>query len=124
MNVPAIEGGGIGQGVALTCVIPIWNGERFVTQIAEMIEGLDADASEFVIVDDGSTDASLLKARKVLADQVKVRIVASETDPDPAAARGRGLAHATGEWIAYADMDGRLNHLRATQERALPRSCG
>jgi glycosyltransferase involved in cell wall biosynthesis len=58
---------------------------------------------EVIVVDDGSTDDT----REVMAalDDARVRVVGHEIPQGVSAARNRGIAEATGEWIAFIDDD-------------------
>ena len=85
----------------VSCVIPVYNGARFV---AESIESVLAQAYrplEVIVVDDGSTDGT----EDVLAafgDRIRVFF---QPNAGAAAARNRGVAEARGGWLTFQDAD-------------------
>lgn len=91
----------------VSVVIPVFNGERFlreaVESVREAILVLDQKYSpvEIIIVDDGSTDGTANLARS-LPETVRYL---HQINQGPAAARNRGIAHAQGSLIAFADAD-------------------
>jgi glycosyltransferase involved in cell wall biosynthesis len=57
--------------------------------------------TEVIVVDDGSTDDTLAKIR-VYGDRIRV---VSQNNAGPAIARNRGMALASGEYVAFLDSD-------------------
>jgi hypothetical protein len=96
----------------VTVVIPVHNGARFLGTSIASILGQDYAALEIIVVDDGSTDA--IEAA-VQALPVDVRFL-RQRHSGPAAARNRGIRDASGEILAFLDVDdiwpaGMLAHL-------------
>jgi GT2 family glycosyltransferase len=61
---------------------------------------------ELVLIDDGSTNADLLRALPALATQDRrIRLVKLESHQGISAALNRGLHLASGEWITFLDHD-------------------
>ena len=58
---------------------------------------------ELVVVDDASTDNTLAMLRAI--DDPRVRVIASEQNGGPIAARNRAFEHARGRYIAGLDQD-------------------
>jgi glycosyltransferase involved in cell wall biosynthesis len=91
----------------LSVIIPVFNGERFLGQavqsVREAVRVLDQKHSdvEIIIVDDGSTDGT---ATVVSSFHETVRYL-HQANQGPAAARNRGIEHARGGLIAFADAD-------------------
>jgi glycosyltransferase involved in cell wall biosynthesis len=78
------------------CMI-VKNEEDFLSQCLRSAEGV---VDEIVIVDTGSSDATLEIARSH-----KAKIVRHEWKEDFSDARNVSLAHATSEWVLYLDAD-------------------
>jgi len=94
-------------GPLVSVVIPVFNGERFlreaVQSVRRAVHVLDQKSSdvEIIIVDDGSTDGTAAVA-KSLPETIRYLHQANQ---GPAAARNRGIEHAQGSLIAFADAD-------------------
>ncbi len=108
----------MGPSVSLvSVVIPVFNGERFLAAAIESVLGQTYRPVEVIVVDDGSTDASVAVARAFEG----VRVI-EQAHAGPGAARNRGVAAATGELLAFLDADDlmppdklalQVGHLRA-----------
>lgn len=85
----------------VTVIVPVYNGAHFLESAIASIVGQRYQALEIIIVDDGSTDA--IEAA-VAASPVDVRFF-RQANAGPAAARNRGLRDASGEFIAFLDVD-------------------
>lgn len=83
----------------------VYNGARYLHEAIDSIFDDDFTDFEYVIVDDGSTDATPhILARAASRDQ-RVVLLRNETNRGIAAATNRGLAIARGEYIARLDAD-------------------
>lgn len=87
----------------VTCVIPVYNGERFLAEAVESVLAQTHQPIAIVIVDDGSTDRTAEVARGF---GERVRYLRQE-NAGPAVARNTGLAHAGGggEFVGFLDAD-------------------
>ena len=84
----------------ISCVIPVFNGEKFLRETLESIGNQTLAPLEIVVADDGSSDASLDIARGFPL----VRIVTQKT-AGPAATRNLGWRSARGDFVAFLDAD-------------------
>ena len=93
---------------ALVSVITtVFNGEDFLAEALASAAAQDYTPVEIVVVDDGSTDASLAVARS-FADQADGRVrCLKEEHAGRSAALNAGLAAASGEILAFLDADDR-----------------
>lgn len=85
----------------VSVVIPVFNGERFLREAVESVLDQQYSPLEIIIVDDGSMDDTATVARS-LPETVRYLY---QTNQGPAAARNRGIEHARGDLIAFADAD-------------------
>jgi hypothetical protein len=85
----------------LSVIIPVYNGSRFLGQAVASVLRQRYQPIEIIVVDDGSTE-DLLPAIEALP--VDVRFV-RQLNRGPAAARNRGLDEASGDLIAFLDVD-------------------
>lgn len=86
----------------VTVVIPVFNGEKYISDCIETVLKQSFTDYEIVIVDDGSSDQSLNIARSYKDD--RIRIIQQE-NRGLAGARNTGIAHARGEYVALLDAD-------------------
>jgi len=85
----------------VSCVIPVYNGARFVAASIESVLAQAYRPLEVIVVDDGSTDGT----EDVLAgfgDRIRTFF---QPNAGPSAARNRGVAEARGGWLTFQDAD-------------------
>lgn len=82
-------------------IIPVFNGEPFLARAIESVLGQSWPAHEVIVVDDGSLDATSAVAA---AYGGRIRYVRQE-NAGVSAARNRGAALASGDWLAFLDAD-------------------
>lgn len=89
---------------SVTVVIPAWNMERFVERSIRSALAQTYPRLDVIVVDDGSTDATLAIANRIAAQEPRLRVV-SFANGGVALARNRGTALAQGTYVAYLDAD-------------------
>jgi glycosyltransferase involved in cell wall biosynthesis len=90
-----------GEPHVVSCIVPVYNGERYLAEALESILGQTYRSLEVIVVDDGSTDGTAA----VLATYRQRITCLHQTNAGHAAARNRGLAVARGEFVAFLDAD-------------------
>lgn len=103
-------------------VIPCYNAERWISATLKSVLAQAWPELEIIVVNDGSSDGSADHVRS----QFPSVILIQQANKGVAAARNKGIAKATGEWIAFIDADdiwlpGKLEaqwHLLSTQPHA------
>ncbi len=85
----------------VSVVVPVLNAAADAPRLLDALAALDwpADRLERIVVDNGSTDGT---AEALTRPGVTVL---RESRPGSYAARNRGIAAATGDWIAFTDAD-------------------
>jgi hypothetical protein len=97
--------------ISLSLVIPAYNeAARLPAGLARLdqavaVGSIDPTTTEFVVVDDGSTDATSETARQLLSPYPHVRSVRFDRNRGKGAAVRAGVAAANGPFIAFADAD-------------------
>lgn len=84
----------------VSVVIPCFNAAEYVGAAIESVLGQDVPGTEIIVVDDGSTDGSA----EVASSYEGVRVF-RQANLGSGAARNRGIAAATGEFVALLDAD-------------------
>lgn len=85
----------------ISCIVPVYNGERYLREALESIFQQTYRPLEVLVVDDGSTDGTAAVIDS-FGDQVCYRW---QVNAGPAAARNLGLSIARGEFVAFLDAD-------------------
>jgi glycosyltransferase involved in cell wall biosynthesis len=85
----------------ISCIVPVFNGERYLGEALESILKQSYQALEIIVVDDGSTDGTAAVIEHY-AGQVRFL---RQPNAGTAAARNSGLRVAEGEFIAFLDAD-------------------
>jgi glycosyltransferase involved in cell wall biosynthesis len=88
----------------ISVLMPVYNAERFLVEAVESIVTQTFTDFEFLIVDDGSTDASLAILRKYAARDPRIRLI-SRPNTGIAVALNEMLQLARGEFVARMDSD-------------------
>ena len=81
-------------------LIPCYNAERYLENLRKQVDALNPAFDELVIVDDGSTDGTVEKARELGFDIIPLGV-----NRGPGAARNAAAKRATAEWIHFLDAD-------------------
>jgi glycosyltransferase involved in cell wall biosynthesis len=90
---------------AISVVMPVYNGGRFVRRAVESVLTQTFPDWELLAVDDGSTDDSAALLDAAAAADPRVRVFRHPANRGLSAARNTALAAAGGEWVAYLDCD-------------------
>ncbi|MFD1746501.1 glycosyltransferase family 2 protein [Rhizobium helianthi] len=97
------------DAIELSLVVPVFNEEESVGPLIARIEQAMAEFTgrwELILVDDGSTDATLTNARQALGrDGLELHIVSLQRNFGQTAAMQAGITEARGHLIATLDGD-------------------
>lgn len=88
----------------ISLIIPVFNNEAFLKSSLASARAQEGVSLEIIIIDDGSTDASLSMIKAQAAEDPRI-IVISQVNQGVSAARNAGLDRATGRWVAFLDGD-------------------
>lgn len=88
----------------ISVIIPAYNAERTIGRtLASLLSNRDY-IEEVIIVDDGSTDRTLVSAAEFLG-HLNLVMISLDKNKGPGNARRVGIENATGEWITFVDAD-------------------
>jgi GT2 family glycosyltransferase len=86
----------------ISVIVPVYNGEAFITSsippLMAMVER--SEVLEVIVVDDGSTDASV-----VIAQRLGARVISSGGRMGPGGARNQAANLASGDLLWFVDAD-------------------
>lgn len=85
----------------ISVVIPVYNGEQFITRTLDLVFRQTYPAHEIIVVDDGSTDRTPALLKDLGGRIIYKRIA----NAGPSVARNEGMKFVTGDWIAFLDAD-------------------
>lgn len=89
------------QPRGISCIVPVFNGERYIAETIESILGQTLAPIEIIVVDDGSTD-STRGALRPFGDHIRVL---TQKNQGPSVARNHGLEQSRGEFVTFLDAD-------------------
>jgi glycosyltransferase involved in cell wall biosynthesis len=93
----------------VSVVIPVHNGELYISDAIQSVLGQTRSACEVVqviVVDNNSIDGTRAIVERLIADRPEARVMlARESRPNAANARNAGARLATGSWLAFLDAD-------------------
>ena len=95
------------QNPKVSIIIPSYNQKRYLKKCVHSICSQSYRNLEIIIVNDGSSDDTLLRAQKFAEDDARILVIDKENG-GVASARREGLLAATGEYVAFVDNDDAL----------------
>ncbi|WP_214759986.1 glycosyltransferase family 2 protein [Exiguobacterium sp. s146] len=85
-------------------IIPLYNKEKHIKETILSVLNQTTQDFEIIVVDDGSTDQSILEMEKVSFNNSKIKLI-KQVNQGVSAARNAGLREAKGEYISFLDAD-------------------
>lgn len=98
----------------ISVIVPCYNAERYLSVCLESLKAQRKPELQFILIDDGSTDATGEMLDRFARSDPRARVIHVENG-GVSSARNRGLALAGGRYIAFVDADDAL------EENALKR---
>jgi len=90
----------------ISLLIPVFNAEDTIGRCMECIASQERPPDETLLIDNGSTDASVIKIQDFMRSHSNMNILLLyESKRGPGAARNKGLECATGDVIVFTDSD-------------------
>jgi GT2 family glycosyltransferase len=103
----------------ITILTTVYNGAAHLQETLDSVLAQEYGDYEWIVVDDGSTDATPEILERAAAADPRVVVVRNETNRGIAASSNRGLAMASCEYVARLDADDLTLPGRFTQEVAV-----
>jgi glycosyltransferase involved in cell wall biosynthesis len=89
------------NSVLISCIVPVFNGERYLRECLDSILGQSYQALQVIVVDDGSIDRTAQIARSY----GRRVLLLQQPNRGSAAAKNMGIRPAKGEYIGFLDAD-------------------
>jgi glycosyltransferase involved in cell wall biosynthesis len=89
------------DGVTFSVIIPTYNRSELLRDALASLEAQSVPASQVIVVDDGSADDT----PHVVAQAARPPVFLHQSRLGPGAARNRGLAEVSGEYVVFLDSD-------------------
>ena len=89
----------------LSIIIPLYNGEKYISTCLESIIGQELDGIEIIIIDNASTDTSIDIVDQYMKKFPNIRLIRNKRNQGPGAARNIGINKALGKYITFVDCD-------------------
>lgn len=88
----------------VSIIIPVYNAEKYLYKCIHSVINQTYKDIEIIIINDGSTDSSLLICRKFEKNDSRIRII-NKKNEGVSKARNIGIDYAKGKYIAFIDAD-------------------
>lgn len=88
----------------VSVIVPVYNVAPYILKCLESLEAQTYEAYEVILINDGSADNSAALAEQFIQNKEKFRLVHQE-NAGVSAARNRGIAESSGEWLTFVDSD-------------------
>ncbi|MCI8441525.1 MAG: glycosyltransferase [Provencibacterium sp.] len=96
--------GGRAQEPLISVIVPVYNVEKYLERCLGSLLGQTHRQMEFLLVNDGSTDASGEICDRFAAKDSRIKVI-HQKNAGVSAARNAGLEAAKGEYIGFCDPD-------------------
>lgn len=93
---------------SISVIVPVYQAEKYVKKCVESVVKQTFSDWELLLIDDGCTDASPAICEACAAEDDRIRVFHQERNAGVSEARNRGLREARGAYIAFLDVDDRL----------------
>lgn len=89
----------------LSIVVPIYNKQKHLEFSLNNLLSNPSEETEFIFIDDSSTDASFLIAQEIASQDRRVRLLKNNSNMGVSYTRTKGIREARGEYIGFFDAD-------------------
>lgn len=94
------------NNISISVICPAYNSGNFIIETLNSLKDQTELPNEIIIIDDGSTDDTLLKVNDFKNNNCNLNIsLIQQNHLGPGAARNTGILNSTSEWIAFIDSD-------------------
>ena len=105
----------------ISVIVSVFNGERFILENLQSIEEQSYDNFEVIVIDDCSTDDSILKINKFISnanDHTKYNVIKNKKNVGLACSLKIAMKNCNGEFITFLEQDD-LFHIDSLSQKSL-----
>jgi len=88
----------------ISAIVPVYNAEKFIVRCVNSVLSQTYDNWELILIDDGSTDNSLLLLQDYAAKDKRIKVI-HQNNKGAGSARNAGISEAKGNYIVFIDSD-------------------
>lgn len=88
----------------ISVIVPVYNTELYLNECIDSVFSQPVQDIELILIDDGSSDDSVLIAQAACAMNHRIKLLQQENS-GPGAARNYGMSHAKGKYLYFVDSD-------------------
>ena len=88
----------------ISIIVPLFNTEKYIEKCLNSLVNQTLKDIEIIIVNDGSTDSSMITVRNFASKDSRIKIL-NQLNQKQGTARNNGMQIATGEYIGFVDSD-------------------
>lgn len=92
----------------ISAIIPVYNSEKYIGRCIDSVIAQTYLDWELILVDDGSTDNSLIILKEYEKRDSRIKVV-HQSNAGPGIARNTGISHVSGKYTVFVDSDDRIN---------------
>ncbi len=89
----------------ISILLPVYNASKFIEECLQSILKQTFRDFETIIVDDGSTDATVRVLLEIIRNDNRFKLIRFQENQGIVAALNCGLEHCSGQWVARMDAD-------------------
>lgn len=91
--------------IEFTIIIPFYNVEKYIDRCLKSVMAQSYQNYEVILVDDGSTDDSIIVAKKYQKEYCEKIKLIEQNNKGQGGARNTGIKNAQGEYLVFVDSD-------------------
>ncbi|MBP1967062.1 glycosyltransferase [Paenibacillus aceris] len=92
------------ESIVVSIIVPVYNAELYIIRCLQSIGQQTWQDIEVIIIDDGSTDNSLLLIHQFVKNDTRFHVY-SQPNKGPSSARNSGMDKVNGQYIIFVDAD-------------------
>ena len=89
----------------VSIITPTFNSAPYIAQTIQSVQNQTYQHWEMIVVDDGSTDATISMIQDIQKADARIHLIRQEKNVGPAITRNKGIEQAQGTYLTFLDAD-------------------